>query len=249
MSNQTYNTNRFSTKKYIERTWAGIRDFFTQYTAALPAMRERLKLDPQDFAILTVALTTYDQYNAFIAELEIVLKTSREARYLLLAQKDTATVPVPDTQRLQTLLTQLTPARGGMLYLEDKLTSAILHNPLHTPLDLEQLGVNYQPAPKPDPAKSVGRIYPLFTGGGVTLHWTLPRGITDARVSRSINHGPPADVYQGSENSCTDRHVIAAQAQVWAYTLEPLLHGELYGKPITEKIIVGTDIAIEEENI
>jgi hypothetical protein len=33
------------------------------------------------------------------------------------------------------------------------------------------------------------------------------------------------------------------------YTLEPLLHGQLYGKPITEKIIVGTDIAIEEEKI
>ncbi|MDR1191958.1 MAG: hypothetical protein LBK60_09920 [Verrucomicrobiales bacterium] len=249
MSNQPHNINRFSTKKYIEKTWAGISDFFTKYTAALPAMRERLGLPPAELTLLTDALTTYNQYNALIAELETVLKITRDARYLLVAEKDTTTVPVPDTQRLQALIAQLAPTRGGMLYLEDKLTSAILHNPLHTPLDLEQLGINYQPTPKPDPAKSVGRIYLLFTGGIVNLHWILPRGISDARLSRSIDHGPPVIIYQGSDNSFIDRHPIPAKAQVWAYTLEPLLHGELYGKPITEKIIVGSDIVIEEEKI
>jgi hypothetical protein len=250
MNNHKYTTtNKFSTKKYIERTWAGISDFFTKYTAALPAMRERLGLTPADITLLTDALTTYDRYNALIVELETVLKTTREARYLLVAEKDTATVPVPDTQRLQALLAQLAPTRGGMLYLEDKLTSAILHNPLHTPLDLEQLGINYQAPEKPDPAKSVGRIYPRFTGGDVTAHWTLPRGVTDGRVSRAINHGVPVVIYQGSENSLVDTHPIPGQAQVWSYTLEPLLHGKLYGKPITEKIIVGADIAIEEEKI
>ncbi|MDR1146090.1 MAG: hypothetical protein LBK71_08155, partial [Verrucomicrobiales bacterium] len=124
-----------------------------------------------------------------------------------------------------------------------------LRNPKHTQADLDLLGVTYQAPTKPDPAKSVGHIYPRFTGGDVPLHWTLSRGITDARVNRSINHGDPVVIYQGSENSFTDPHPIPAQSQVWAYTLEPLLHGKLYGKPITEKIIVGADIVIEEEKI
>ncbi|MDR1146265.1 MAG: hypothetical protein LBK71_09040 [Verrucomicrobiales bacterium] len=249
MRNQSYYASHFSTKKYIKKTWIGIRDFFAQYTGSLPALRERLKLDQQDITDLTAALASYEQYTALIAELEAFLKGVRGARCLLVMQKDSGPVPVPDAQYLLTLLAQLTPARGGMLYLEDKLTSIILHNPLHTRADLDLLGVTYQPTRQPDPAKSVGRIYPLFTGGKVAVHWTLPHGLTNARVTRSINHGPLELVYQGSGNTCADFHPIPGQSQVWAYTLTPLRHGELYGKPITEKIIVGSDIAVEEEGI
>ncbi|MDR1304803.1 MAG: hypothetical protein LBK76_06220 [Verrucomicrobiales bacterium] len=243
------NKANFSCKKYITRTWPGIREFFTQYVGVLPGIRERLSLPSPEIGLITNSAAGFGRLNDIIVELEKLLTGFRDVRRLVVTQKNGDLVTMPDTQRLRALLDTLGTINGGLLWLEDTLTDAILRNPKHTQADLDLLGVTYQPTPKPDPAQSVGRIYPTFTGGDVTNHWTLPRGLTDARVSRSINHGDPVVVYQGSENSFTDNHPIAAQSQVWAYTLEPLLHGKLYGKPITEKIIVGADIAIEEEKI
>ncbi|MDR1304512.1 MAG: hypothetical protein LBK76_04735, partial [Verrucomicrobiales bacterium] len=170
------NKSNFSCKKYITRTWAGIQDFFTQYTGALPGMRERLSLTPADITLITDCATGFDRLNALITELDTITKGFRDTRYQVVTQKDSNPVTMPDTQRLRALLDQLTTFRGGLLYLEDKLTSLILHNPQHTQSDLDLLGVTYQAPAKPDPAKSVGRIYPRFTGGDVPLHWTLPRG-------------------------------------------------------------------------
>jgi hypothetical protein len=250
MSNQKkHDTGAFSAKKYITKTWPGIREFFTQYVGVLPGIRERLSLPSPEVGLITNSAAGFGRLNDLIIELEKLTTSFRDARLQVVTQKNGDNVTMPDTQRLRALLDTLGTISGGLLWLEDILTAAVLHNPKHTQADLDLLGVTYQPTPKPDPAKSVGRIYPLFTGGVVNLHWTLPRGLADSRVTRSINHADPVVIYQGSENSCIDHHPVAAKSQVWAYTLEPLLHGQLYGKPITEKIIVGADIAVEEEKI
>ncbi|MDR1303876.1 MAG: hypothetical protein LBK76_01505 [Verrucomicrobiales bacterium] len=245
------NIGAFSVKKYIHKTWDGIFDFFTQYGGNL--INVQTKTDPglADADIANVKETTaaYGQLNQAIDETEKLLAALRVLRIQLLTQQTMDPVHVPIIQSLTARLAAIEGKRGGLLWQEDRLTDRIFRSPRCTQEDYEMLGLNYQPTPKPDPAKSVGRIYPTFTGGNVTVHWTLPRGLSDSRVSRSINHETPVVLYQGSENHLTDTHPVAHQAQVWAYTLEPLLHGQLYGKPITEKIIVGTDIAIEEEKI
>jgi hypothetical protein len=245
------NTGTFSVKKYIHKTWDGIYDFFNQYSGNL--VNVRTKTDPglsdADIANVKETNTAYGQLNQAIVETEKLLTALRALRVQLLTQQNLDPIHVPVIQYLTNLLTAIEGKRGGLLWQEDRLTDRIFRSPRCTQEDYDLLGLNYQPTPKPDPAKSIGRIYPTFTGGSVTVHWTLPRGLSDSRVSRSINHEPPVVLYQGSENHLIDTHPVAHQAQVWAYTLEPLLHGQLYGKPITEKIIVGTDIAIEEENI
>ncbi|MDR1146801.1 MAG: hypothetical protein LBK71_11800 [Verrucomicrobiales bacterium] len=240
-----------SVKKYIHKTWDGIFDFFNQYSGNL--VNVQTKTDPglSDADILAIrdTNTAYGQLNQAIVETEKLLTALRALRVQLLTQQNLDPVHVPVIQYLVDLLTSIEGKRGGLLWQEDRLTDRIFRSPKCTQEDYDLLGINYKPTPKPDPAKSIGRIYPTFTGGSVTVHWTLPRGLSDSRVSRSINHEPSVVLYQGSENHLTDTHPVAHQAQVWAYTLEPLLHGQLYGKPITEKIIVGTDIAIEEEKI
>ncbi|MDR1304326.1 MAG: hypothetical protein LBK76_03795 [Verrucomicrobiales bacterium] len=245
------NIGAFSAKKYIHKTWDGIFDFFKRYSGNLINVQNKTNPPLSDADILAIrdTNTAYGQLNEAIVETETLLESLRTLRIQLLTQKNLDPIHVPVIKYLIDLLAAIEGKRGGLLWQEDCLTDRVLRSPKCTQEDYDLLGLNYQPTLKPDPAKSIGRIYPTFTGGSVTVHWTLPRGLSDSRVSRSINHESPVVLYQGSENHLIDTHPVAHQAQVWAYTLEPLLHGQLYGKPITEKIIVGTDIAIEEEKI
>ncbi|MDR1145779.1 MAG: hypothetical protein LBK71_06560, partial [Verrucomicrobiales bacterium] len=79
----------FSCKKYITRTWVGLREFFTKYTGALPGMRERLSLSADDLSLITDCTTGYGRLDDIITELETVTKGFRDTRLQVVAQKDT----------------------------------------------------------------------------------------------------------------------------------------------------------------
>ncbi|MDR1145652.1 MAG: hypothetical protein LBK71_05895 [Verrucomicrobiales bacterium] len=251
MNTSTTHKLNISLKRYIRKTWDGIYDFFNQYNGSLGGIKNKTEPVITDAEIATISDTTaaYGHLNQAIVETEHFLTALRALRVQLLTQKNLDPIHVPNIQYLIDLLADIEGKHGGLLWQEDRLTNRVLRSPHCNREDYDLLGINYKPIHKPDPAQSVGRIYPAFTGGGVTVHWNLPRGLADARVTRSINHDTPVIIYQGSENNCADRHPVPHQAQVWAYTLEPLLHGKLYGKAVTAKIIVGSDLAVEEEQI
>ncbi|MDR1145456.1 MAG: hypothetical protein LBK71_04900, partial [Verrucomicrobiales bacterium] len=159
-----HDTSAFSTKKYIHRTWPGIRDFFTQYVGVLPGIRERLSLPSPEIGLITNSAAGFGRLNDLIIELEKLTTGFRDARLQVVTQKSGDNVTMPDTQRLRALLDTLGTISGGLLWLEDTITDAVLRNPKHTQADLDLLGVTYQAPTKPDPAKSVGHIYPRFTG-------------------------------------------------------------------------------------
>ena len=242
------NTLKFSTKTYIRRTWQGIRDFFTQYVGVLPGLKTRLNLNTQDVNKITDAAAYYGRLNDLIVAVEAYLASLRITRHTVVAQPSGDLVQPPDFQRVNALVNTLGNPQGGLLWLEDRITDSIKRNPAHTEEDLRLLGVVFTPAAPPNP-EAYGHIYPQFTGGDVRLHWVLPRGISDARVSRIINHGEPTLIYQGSTQHYTDTSPIPKFAEVWAYMLEPMLNGTPFGKPITNKIVVGQDITVEEQTI
>ncbi|MDR1144795.1 MAG: hypothetical protein LBK71_01490 [Verrucomicrobiales bacterium] len=240
---------KFSTKKYIHKTWDGIRDFFTQYVGVLPGIRERLGLPSPEIGLITNCAAGFGRLNDIIVELEKLTKGFRDTRLLVVTQKNGDLVTMPDTQRLRALLDTLGTINGGLLWLEDTITDTILRNPKHTQADLDLLGVTYQPDATLSPDHILGKLYVQFTGEYTHLHWTLPRGYHLARLRCSINHGEWVLLTVSDHSTYIDRRPIPAQAEIRAYELTVMRGEEMVGKPVVEKVIVGKDITVEEEKI
>ncbi|MDR1303736.1 MAG: hypothetical protein LBK76_00795, partial [Verrucomicrobiales bacterium] len=71
--NKYLDSNNFSTKKYIHKTWTGLREFFTQYVGVLPGIRERLSLPSPEIGLITNSAAGYGRLNDLIIELEKLL--------------------------------------------------------------------------------------------------------------------------------------------------------------------------------
>ncbi|MDR1144602.1 MAG: hypothetical protein LBK71_00495 [Verrucomicrobiales bacterium] len=240
-----------SVKKYIHKTWDGIFDFFTQYGGNL--VNVQTKTDPglADADIANVKETTaaYGQLNQAIDEVEKLLAALRALRIQLLTQQNLDPIHVPVIQYLVDLLAAIEGKRGGLLWQEDRLTDRIFRSPRCTQEDFAMLGIVYKPNTSAPIDNLIGKLYAVFDGGKVPIHWTLPRGYHNARLSSSTNHGEWVLLYEGSESHFIDARPIPAISEIRSYKLEIMETGKPIGKPAIDKILVGQDISVEETKL
>ncbi|MDR1145337.1 MAG: hypothetical protein LBK71_04285 [Verrucomicrobiales bacterium] len=245
------NIGAFSVKKYIHKTWDGIFDFFNQYGGNL--VNVQTKTDPglADADIANVKETTaaYGQLNQAIDEVEKLLAALRALRIQLLTQPSMDPVRVPVIQYLVDLLAAINGKRGGLLWQEDRLTDRIFRSPRCTQEDYEMLGIVYKPNTSAPIDNLIGKLYAVFDGGKVPIHWTLPRGYHNARLTASTNHGEWILLYEGSESHFIDERPIPTISEIRSYKLEIMETGKPIGKPAIDKILVGQDISVEETKL
>jgi hypothetical protein len=245
------NISKVNVKKYIHKTWDGIFDFFNQYGGNLGNVKA--KTDPviadTDITIIRDTTATYGQLNKAIIETEKLLAALRALRVQLLTQKDSNPVQAPGIQYLIDLLASIDGKRGGLLWQEDRLTDRIFRSPTCTQEDYEMLGIVYKTDPATPLDNLIAKIYAVFDGGKVPIHWTLPRGRHNARLSGNINHGEWVLLYEGDESHYVDGRPIPAVSEIRSYKLEIMEGGKPIGKPAIDKILVGQDISVEETKL
>jgi hypothetical protein len=241
----------FSTKRYITHTWQGVHEFFTQYLSALPAIKAKTGTIPADAEITTLASTNnaLDKASQLVDAAEAYLAAARDFRFALVTRKNDAKLSAPDPAPLLALATTLKNVPGGILWQEDGLTDRIQRSGKCDQADYELLGIIYHPATPVNPDTVIPKIFAIFDGGKVPLHWTLPRGFHLARLSCSVNHGDWRHLVTTDQASHTDTSPIPEKAEIRAYKLEIMDGDKPIGKPAIDKIIVGQDISVEESRL